>query len=70
MSRSRKKHPLVTTSTNKYMKKLANKRARRNDEINDGNNYKKHFCSWNICEYKFWVDLKDEFWGNPKNFRK
>ena len=70
MSRSLKKHPVVTDKTYGWAKHLANKRARKNDEITDGNNYKKHFCNWNICEYKFWVDLKDEFWGNPKNFRK
>ena len=70
MSRSFKKHPVVTDKTYKWAKKDANKKVRKLENLGNGNEYKKHYCSWDICDYKFWVNLKDKFWGNPKFFRK
>ena len=70
MSRSYKKHPVVTDRNNKWAKKDANKKVRNTEDISNGNNYKKHYCSWNICDYKFWINKFDEFWNNPKHFRK
>lgn len=70
MSRSFKKHPVVTDRNNKWAKKDANRRIRKLEDLGSGNEYKKHYPSWDICDYKFWVSLADEFWGNPKFFRK
>ena len=70
MSRSFKKHPVVTDKTYKWAKKDANKKVRKLENLGNGNENKKHYDSWNICDYKFWVSFKDEFWGNPKFFRK
>ena len=49
--------------------KDANKKM-RNEDIGNGNEYKKHYLSWNICDYKFWVNKLETFWNNPKWFRK
>lgn len=70
MSRSYKKHPVVTQTNCKWAKKDANNKVRNVQDLGNGNQYKKYYCSWDICDYKFWVNLKDEFWGNPKFFRK
>lgn len=61
MSRSRKKRNWVTdNSWKKFGKKYANKKVRRTDDIRNGSSYKKHFESYNICDYK-WLsnDEKD-----------
>ena len=52
MSRSRKKHPYMTDGPNKWAKRQASKRVRRKD-VSDGANYKKVYCSYDICDFKF-----------------
>ncbi len=53
MSRSYKKIPCCKDH-NKGMKKYANRYVRRNFlVVPSGTAYKKLFCSWNICDYKF-----------------
>lgn len=71
MSRSRKKHPVACDKTLKWAKKDANKKVRNTEEISNGSNYKKHYNSWDICDFKFWVsDKLREYWHNQKWFRK
>ncbi len=53
MSRSYKRVPCCKDHT-KGMKKYANRYVRRNYlVVSSGKAYKKLFCSWNICDYKF-----------------
>lgn len=53
MSRSHKRVPCCK-DYNKGMKKCANRYVRRNHLIvPSGKAYKKLFCSYNICDYKF-----------------
>lgn len=53
MSRSYKKTPISKDHTN-GMKKFANKKVRKyKGEIEDGNSYKKIFCSYDICDWSF-----------------
>lgn len=53
MSRSYKRVPCCKDH-NKGMKRYANRYVRRNYlVVPSGNAYKKLFCSWNICDYKF-----------------
>lgn len=53
MSRSYKHVPCCKDHT-RGMKKCANRYVRRNYlVIPSGMAYKKLFCSWNICDYKF-----------------
>lgn len=54
MSRSYKKFPCVKDSGNskKFAKRSANKRVRQTNEIQSGKQYKKVYCSWNICDWK------------------
>lgn len=53
MSRSYKRIPCCKDHSN-GMKKCANRYVRRNYLIvPSGNAYKKIFCSYNICDYKF-----------------
>jgi hypothetical protein len=59
MSRSRKKVPGWTMKT-RGMKKFANKRVRRTWDIPDGMAYKKLFCSYEICDWK-WL-----YWNNDE----
>lgn len=62
MSRSRKKTPIATCAKNKKGKKEASKKIRKIDDIGNGNNYKKHYNSWNICDYKCWIKNVKEWW--------
>lgn len=53
MSRSYK-HVPCCKDYNREMKKCANRYVRRNYlVVPSGMAYKKLFCSWNICDYKF-----------------
>lgn len=53
MSRSYKRVPCCKDHT-RGMKKCANRHVRRNYmTVPSGMAYKKLFCSWNICDYKF-----------------
>ena len=56
MSRSRKKTWGWTdhqTPNAKQQKRFANKRVRRTGDTPNGGAYKKPYCSYNICDYKF-----------------
>lgn len=73
MSRSYKKSKVIKVGKNKYLKNFANRKLRKNENISDGSNYKKHFESWDICDARFYVtrDIdKESIWNNPKWFRK
>ncbi len=63
MSRSYKKHPVVTDSkcrTTKASKKLANRRFRHSTiELYQGSSYKKYNESYNINDYKWWSTERD-----------
>lgn len=58
MSRSYKKTPVIKdsglkSSANKSAKQIANRTVRRKKYIPNGGGYKKIYCSWNICDYRF-----------------
>ena len=58
MSRSYRKNPVVTDNNDSHQsKKLASRSLRRklknSDELLKGSSYKKHYESWDICDYKF-----------------
>ena len=63
MSRSYKKHPVVTDSkrkTTKLQKRVANKRFRHSTvELYQGNSYRKYSERYNINDYKWWTTEKD-----------
>ena len=70
MSRSFKKHPVCTDGRDgrKWPKRQANKAVRRFKKgLDDGKDYKKLYCSWNIhdyisrCTFEEWKEFyKDE----------
>lgn len=65
MSRSYKKNCFCTDNgeRKRFGKRQANKLIRRTSGIADGMSYKKYYCSWDICDYKFhrtWEDFKKE----------
>ena len=70
MSRSRKKFPVVKDNDSKskhrwQQKTLANRAVRRCRDIPSGKaGYKKVYCSWNICDYRFYE------YPNEKEFRR
>ena len=65
MSRSRKKHPFKQIATNKFMKKVYNRKIRRSQEdIGQYCEYKKHHDSYEICDWLIY-DPK-----NPEIYRK
>ena len=41
------------TNRRKFEKRFANKKVRRTKKIQDGGSFKKVYCSYNICDYKF-----------------
>lgn len=57
MSRSVKKSPVWTdhrTPGTRWSKRQASKAVRRfTDDIKKGKWYRKLYCSWNICDYRF-----------------
>ncbi|QHW35182.1 hypothetical protein GZH47_19525 [Paenibacillus rhizovicinus] len=54
MSRSFKKTPVCKDPCSKWMKRQASKAVRRYDaDLNAGGGYRKVFCSWNLCDYRF-----------------
>jgi hypothetical protein len=63
MSRSYKKTAGWTdhkSPWSKIAKRFANKNVRNAIEIPNGGAYKKFYCSWNICDYKFLYFSKKE----------
>lgn len=52
MSRSRKKHPLIQCCGDKSLKKMFNRRFRRNKDLDfpSGSAYRKTNESWEICD--------------------
>lgn len=40
----------------RILKRIANKRARRDLQLADGGSYKKASNSWDICDYKFQLE--------------
>jgi hypothetical protein len=66
MSRSYRK-PWVTdgykgSKRRQYYKRLANKVVRRAIGVPDGKAYRKFYDTWDICDFKFYADIKDEYW--------
>ena len=62
MSRSYKKTPRSGDKKDKFFKNYANRKLRR-DKFNNlqHKNYKKNFCSWEICDYE-WTHYSFEAW--------
>lgn len=53
MSRSYKKTPRAGDTKDKFYKRYANKLIRKNKyELYQHKNFKRVFCSWNICDYQ------------------
>jgi len=63
MSRSYKK-PYVKdgygSKRKRFRKNYANRVVRNSKNVPDGKAFKKFFCSYNICDYQFYVELKKE----------
>lgn len=61
MSRSYKKNAYATDNTSSGKnKRIANRIMRRNkNTLYQGGTYKKSYCSWNICDFRFRYDEKD-----------
>lgn len=72
MSRSFKKSKIIKFAKSKFCKDLANRKLRKNPDVGNNSDYKKHFESWDICDCRFYFTKNDEgtFWDNPKWFRK
>lgn len=68
MSRSYKKTASESSGNgvSKYMKRKANKVVRHTKNIQNGSGYKKCFCSYDICDWKFrvWSPLSLRNWGD------
>ena len=62
LSRSYKKYPCCKDERScKNGQRFANKTIRQyNDVIPNGKAYKRLYCSWDICDYKFVAFTKDE----------
>lgn len=75
MSRSYKKSPVCTdhnTPGTRWAKRQAAKAVRRyNDCIDDGKSYRKVYCSWNICDYRFYQTRKQAIkeWENNERLQ-
>lgn len=79
MSRSYKKNPYVTdhkVKTSKEKKKFANKKVRNHEDVPNGGAFKKYFCSYDICDFKWfytWEEFKkiwSDYFKNEKEMYK
>lgn len=52
MSRSYKKFAVFKDRNSKVHKRMAKKIVRLKKSVLNGGQYKKHYCSWNICDYR------------------
>ena len=71
MSRSRKNVSCFSDYSRNYnwwAKRQASKAVRRfNGEIKNGKSYRKVFCSYDICDYKFLnFDINDDWYERGK----
>jgi hypothetical protein len=54
MSKSFKKTPVCKDPCSKWAKRQASKAVRRyGEDLNPGASYRKVFCSWMLCDYRF-----------------
>ena len=72
LSRSYKKYPCCKDERScKNGQRFANKTIRQHDgEIPNGRAYKKLYCSWDICDYKFVAFTKEQQQNYAKYRRK
>jgi len=56
------------SSRKQYYKQLANKHLRKIQDIPNGRAYRKFFESWNICDYRYYINKNSEWY--KKNFWK
>ncbi len=45
--------------TRKLTKRQANRRVRKSNQIANGNDYRKIFNPWDICDWKFFGDVRE-----------
>ena len=45
-----------------FFKNYANRVVRKSKDVPNGKAYKRFFCSYDICDYKWYADIKDEFY--------
>ena len=63
MSRSYKKTPRCGDTKDKFFKKYANRKVRRNNANHyNHNSYKKLSSSWDICDYETVGRTFEEYW--------
>lgn len=63
MSRSYKKTPRCGDTKDKFFKKYANRKVRRNNTNHyNHKSYKKLSCSWDICDYETVGRTFEEYW--------
>lgn len=62
MSRSYKKSPVFTDQSRystRWVKRQASKAVRRYaEETSNGKWYRRVYCPWNICDYRFYIPLQ------------
>lgn len=80
MSRSYKKSPINKDRNNKAGKRFASRAVRRASDVPNGNKFKKFYCSWDICDWRFhghsytaeqfrkaWFDLDNQEFDRRRN---
>ena len=69
MSRSYKKTPRCGDTKDKFFKKYANRKVRRNNANHyNHNSYKKLSCSWDICDYETVGRTFEEYWKQTLDY--
>lgn len=74
MSRSKRKYPIVKCEKScKTGKRFANRRVRRyKGFISNGKDYKRLYCSWDICDYYFSIfeeDVRRKWYARQKDIK-
>lgn len=64
MSRSYKKTPRCGDTKDRYMKRYANRKLRKLplEDTLQHKQYKKNFCSWEICDYETVGETFEQHW--------
>lgn len=68
MSRSYRKNPICKQKNYSFNKKLANRRVRYSEDVPNGKAYKKYYCSYDICDWKWVPEAKHYFLDDETNY--
>ena len=66
MSRSFKHTHIAKQKNKRWAKRWAGKATRRTEDVSDGRQHRRHFSSWDICDWSFWAPTIRDYIGEDR----